>query len=48
MYYYRNPISRYEVKQLKKAMEEMMEKIGANEDVDDVMGPTQVVKIFNV
>lgn len=38
----RNPTSRHEVKQLKKTMQEMMERLGINDLSAELKGPTQV------
>ena len=42
MTYYRNPTSRYEVLQLKKTLEDMLEKSGVNDTDGEIKGPTQV------
>ena len=38
----RKPTSRYEVMQLRKAMDSMLDKVGFNDEEFDIKGPTQV------
>ena len=45
MYFDRKPVSRFEVMQLQKTMEEMLEKSGVNDADTEIRGPTQVRKL---
>ena len=38
----RKPTSRYEVIQLRKTMDSMLDKVGFNDEEFDIKGPTQV------
>ena len=42
IYFDRKPVSRFEVMQLQKTMEEMLEKSGVNDADTEIRGPTQV------
>ena len=39
---YRKPSSRFEVLQLKKALDDMLEKAGVHDEIDQLTAPTQV------